>query len=182
MMVKAAIPALAAAYPAYLPLRNYIAAGKAMAPDLAAALVFTVEKYEDPLAAIAATIAATAPLAPPVIEGLVRCAPGVVSPCDDGKTGAAHVRGCLAADSASANFDTYQGTMALPVFQKGTPPYLTPADGGNIDYDATSGLAIILLRAHRAQGRGASLRVAVGGLRPRDRRFLPFHRRAWLVR
>ncbi|HEY5281187.1 MAG TPA: hypothetical protein VIM14_00215, partial [Polyangia bacterium] len=136
-------PALAAAYPAYLPLRNYIAVGKAMAPDLAAALVFTVEKYEDPLAAIAATIAATAPLAPPVIEGLVRCAPGVVSPCDDGKTGAAHVRGCLAADSASANFDTYQGTMALPVFQKGTPPYLTPADGGNIDYDATTGLAII---------------------------------------
>jgi len=133
-------PALAAAYAAYLPLRNYLAAGKAVAADLATALVFTVEKYEDPLAAIDAAIAVAAP---PAIEGLVRCAPGVVSPCDDGKTGADHVRGCLTADSASANFDTYQGTMSLPVFQKGTVPYLTPADGGNIEYDATTGLAII---------------------------------------
>jgi hypothetical protein len=133
-------PALAAAYPAYLPLRNYIAAGKAVAEELAAALVFTVEKYEDPLAAIDAAIAAAAS---PAIEGLVRCAPGVVSPCDDGLTGDAHVRGCLAADSDNVNFDTYQGTVALPVFQKGTPPYLTPADGGNIEYNASTGLAKI---------------------------------------
>lgn len=136
-------PALAAAYPAYLPLRNYIAAGKIAAADLAAALVFTVEKYEDPLAAVDVTITAAAP---PVIEGLVRCAPGVLSPCDDGKTGADHVRGCLAVDSASANFakfDTYQGTIALPVFQKGTPPYLTPADGGNIEYDPATGAATL---------------------------------------
>ena len=95
-------PAVAAVYPAYLPLRNYIAAGKAAAEDLATALVFTVEKYEDPLAAIDAAVAAAAP---PAIEGLVRCAPGVVSPCDDGQTGDAHLRGCLPADSASANFD-----------------------------------------------------------------------------
>lgn len=139
-------PALAAAYPAYLPLRNYIAAGKAVAEELAAALVFTVEKYEDPLAAIDATIASAVPPVQPVqpqIEGLVRCAPGVVSPCDDGLTGAAHVRGCLAADSASASFDTYQGTMALPVFQQGAPPYLTPAEGGGIVYDAATGAATI---------------------------------------
>jgi hypothetical protein len=142
-------PALAAAYPAYLPLRNYIATGQIAAGDLAAAVVFTVEKYEDPLAGIDATIAAAPPSAQPVqpvqpvIEGLVRCAPGVVSPCDDGKTGADHVRGCLAADSSSVNFDTYQGTMSLPVFQQGTPPYLTPTDGGGIVYDATTGAATI---------------------------------------
>jgi hypothetical protein len=138
-------PALAAAYPAYLPLRNYIATGQIAAADLAAAVVFTVEKYQDPLAAIDAAIA-SAP--PPAIEGWVRCAPGVVSPCDDGKTGADHVRGCLAADSSSLNFDTYQGTMALPVFQQGTPPYLAPANatqpfGGGIAYDATTGVAVI---------------------------------------
>jgi hypothetical protein len=133
-------PALAAAYPAYLPLRNYIAAGQISAADLAAAVVFTVEKYEDPLAGIDATVAASPP---PAIGGLVRCAPGVVSPCDDGKTGADHVRGCLAADSSSLNFDTYQGTIALPVFQQGTPPYLTPTDGGNIVYDGTTGAAAI---------------------------------------
>ena len=133
-------PALAAAYAAYLPLRNYISAGKVAAADLATALVFTVEKYEDPLAAIEATLAAAAP---PVVEGMVRCAPGVVSTCEDGKTGADHVRGCLAADSASANFDTYQGTMTLPVFQQGTPPYLTPTDGGGMFFDPTTGAATL---------------------------------------
>lgn len=133
-------PTLAAAYPAYLPLRNYIATGQIAAADLAAAVVFTVEKYEDPLAAIDAAVAASPP---PAIGGLVRCAPGVVSPCDDGKTGADHVRGCLAADSSSLNFDTYQGTIALPVFQQGTPPYLTPTDGGNIVYDGTTGAATV---------------------------------------
>ena len=142
-MLKATPPAtaeVAAAYPAYQPLRDYIAAGKAAAEDLATALVFTVQKYEDPMAGIAAAVAA-AP-APP-IERLVRCGdPAAVSPCEDGLTGAAHVRGCLAADAASATYTTYQGTIGLPVFQAGTPPYLSPADGGNIVYDAT-GVATI---------------------------------------
>ncbi len=134
-------PDLAAAYAAYLPLRNYVAAGKVAAADLASAAVFTVEKYEDPMAAIDATIAASAP---PPIEGMVRCGdPGVLSPCDDGLTGVDHVRGCLPGDSTSASFDTYQGTFGLPVFQQGTPPYLTPSDGGNIVYDATTGAANI---------------------------------------
>ena len=134
-------PDLAAAYAAYQPLRDYIAAGKIAAGDLAAAAVFTVDKYEDPLAAIAAKIA-TVPA--PAIADWVHCGSGVVSPCDDGKTGADHVRGCLAGDSAStSSFDTYQGTLALPVFQKGTPPYLTPTDGGNIDIDVATGLAVI---------------------------------------
>ena len=133
---------LAAAYPAYSPLRNYIAAGKVAAADLASAAVFTVDKYEDPLAAIDTAIA-TAPA--PKIENMVRCGdPGAVSPCDDGKTGADHLRGCLPADSASANYDTYQGTIALPVFQQGTPPYLTPTNGGNIVYDAVTGAATML--------------------------------------
>jgi hypothetical protein len=138
-------PDLAAAYAAYLPLRNYIATGHIAASDLAAALVFTVEKYEDPLAGIDAAIASAAP---PAIGGMVRCGdPGAVSPCDDGKTGADHVRGCLAGDSTSTHFDTYQGTIDLPVFQQGTPPYLAPANatqpfGGSIAYDPT-GVAII---------------------------------------
>lgn len=126
---------LLAAYQAYQPLRDYIAAGNASAADLATALVFTVQDYEDPMAGVAAAVAA-APA--PAVEGLVRCDdPAAVSPCDDGKTGADHLRGCLAADQTNANFTTYQGTISLPVFQKGTAPYLTPADGGNIEYDAT---------------------------------------------
>jgi hypothetical protein len=142
-MLAATLPAtaeVAAAYPAYQPLRDYIAAGKAVAEDLATALVFTVQKYEDPMVGIATAVAA-APA--PQIEGLVHCGdPAAVSPCDDGKTGADHVRGCLAADAASATYSTYQGTMSLPVFQAGTAPYLSPADGGNVVYDAT-GVATI---------------------------------------
>jgi hypothetical protein len=131
---------VAAAYAAYQPLRDYIAAGKIAASDLAVAAVFTVQKYEDPLAAIATAVAAADA---PQVEGMVRCGdPGAVSPCDDGKTGADHLRGCLAADSASTNFDEYQGTISLPVLQQGTAPYLTPGDGGGIVYDATGAATI----------------------------------------
>ena len=131
---------LAAAYPAYQPLRDYIAAGKAVAADLATALVFTVQKYEDPMAGVAAAVAA-APA--PAVEQLVRCDdPLAVSPCDDGKTGAAHVRGCLPADAASTTYTTYQGVLTLPAFQAGTVPYLDPTDGGNIVYDA-AGVATV---------------------------------------
>jgi hypothetical protein len=114
---------LSAAYAAYQPLRDYIAAGKAVATELVAAAVFTVEKYEDPMAAIAAAVAA-APA--PQIAGLVRCG-------DPGTS-------CLDTD-VKPGFTTYQGTIALPIFQQGVPPYLTPMDGGGIVYAA--GLATI---------------------------------------
>jgi hypothetical protein len=140
-------PDLAVAYAAYKPLRDYIAAVptfkdddsfvRIAATDLAAAAVFTVEKYEDPLAAIDNAIAG---LPAPVVTSLVRCGdPGAVSPCDDQQVGAAHVRGCLPQDSADPSFDTYQGLVSLPVFQKGTPPYLSPTDGGNIEYQRIAG-------------------------------------------
>lgn len=128
-------PDLAVAYAAYLPLRKYIAAGKAPA-DLASAAVFTVENYEAPLAAVEAGVAAAAV---PQVEGMVRCGdPAAVSPCDDGKTGADHLRGCTSGDAASATFDTYQGLVTLPVFQNGTAPYLNPSDGGAIQIDGAT--------------------------------------------
>jgi hypothetical protein len=148
-MLAAAAPAdpeLAAAHVAYKPLRDYLAATLAsgaprlLAADLVAAAVFTVEKYEDPLVAIDTAVAA-APA--PAVSKLVHCGdPGVLSPCDDGLTGAAHVRGCLA-DDVNPSFDTYQGLVALPAFQKGTPPYLTPADGGSIEYVQTGAPAAL---------------------------------------
>jgi predicted esterase len=42
------------------------------------------------------------------------------------------VRGCLAANPA---FDEYQGTVTIPGFQKGTPPFDQPTDGGGIEYE-----------------------------------------------
>jgi len=124
-------PDLAAAWNAYAPLRAYLADAKAptklTVDELASAAVFTTEKIEDPMIAIQAAIAA-APA--PTLSPLVRCGdPGVVSPCDDGLTGDAHTRGCFA---PSASFDEYQGTISLPVFQQGLPPYLDPPDGGVI--------------------------------------------------
>jgi predicted esterase len=137
---------LAAAYAAYRPLRDYLVAAKDLtngaamsrfaAEDLIAGAVFTVEKYEDPLAAIDNAIAS---ISTPEIAAVVHCGdPGVISPCDDGQAGSAHVRGCLPADAAGPSFDTYQGTISLPIFQQGNPPYLTPADGGNIQYEVAS--------------------------------------------
>lgn len=128
-------PDLAAAWAAYAPLRAYLADGKApaklTADELATVAVFTTEKIEDPLTAIHAAIAA-APA--PGLSTLVRCNdPGAVSPCDDGPTDAApRKRGCFPSQLAGASFDEYQGTISLPVFQQGTPPYLEPQNGGGI--------------------------------------------------
>ena len=127
-------PDLAAAWAAYAPLRDYIADDtaptKLTAAELAAVAVFTTERIEDPMTAIQAAIAA-APA--PTLSPLVRCNdPGAVSPCDDHQTGAAHKRGCFPDRPAGASFDEYQGTISLPVFQQGTPPYLDPSDGGGI--------------------------------------------------
>jgi hypothetical protein len=136
---------LAAAWPAYAPLRSYLAdasvVSKPTAAELAVAAVYTTEAVEQPLAAIQAAITA-APA--PTVSGLVHCGdPGVVSPCDDGKTGTAHLRGCLPGQPGAANFDEYQGTVSLPVFQQGTAPYLNPQDGGGILLDASGNVSIV---------------------------------------
>jgi len=134
---------LAAAWSAYAPLRSYLAdasAGfKLTAAELAVAVVYTTEAVEQPLAAIQAAINA-APV--PTLSALVHCVEaGAVSPCDDGLTGAAHLRGCPTIQNDS--FDEYQGTVSLPVFQQGTPPYLQPEDGGGILLDASGNVSIV---------------------------------------
>lgn len=127
-------PDVAAAWNAYAPLRAYLADPKASTPlsstDLLVAAVFTTEKLEDTLAGIERAVQ----IAPaPIVANLVRCGdPGVLSPCDDGKTRTDHVRGCM---SANAAFDEYQGTVSLPVFQQGKAPYEQPEDGGDVVLD-----------------------------------------------
>jgi predicted esterase len=119
---------LSAAWTAYAPLRAWIADKKFDGNTLAAAAVFTTEKVEEPLARMRAAVRAAAA---PVVKGLIKCGEAK-SPCDDGKTGPEHLRGCFA---ASAAFDEYQGTVSLPVFQKGTPPYDQPSDGGGVEFE-----------------------------------------------
>ncbi len=53
----------------------------------------------------------------------------MTSPCDDGG-----VRTCGPAD---VNFYEIHGRYRVPIYQQGTEPYETPADGGNIVYDGS---------------------------------------------
>lgn len=125
---------LAAAWTAYAPLRAWIADKTIDAQQIAAAAVFTTEKAEEPLAKMREAVLA-APL--PAVTGMVRCGEaGKTSPCDDGKTGDAHQRGCFSL-SADVPFDEYQGKISIPVFQKGTVPYDQPSDGGGVEFDSS---------------------------------------------
>jgi predicted esterase len=123
---------LTAAWSAYAPLRAYLADKNVRGGDLAAAAVFTTQKVEEPLAALRAAVHAAAPAE---IKSFVHCGDtGARSPCDDGKSGADHTRGCPEA-AASDKLDEYQGTIAIPVFQSGKKPYETQADGGGIVFE-----------------------------------------------
>lgn len=118
-------PELAAAWQAYAPLRAWIADKKVDAGQMTAAAVFTTEKVDEPVARLREAVRA-APA--PEIKGAVRCGDaGARSPCQPG---------CPATPDPA--FDELQGTVGIPVFQKGTPPYEQPSDGGGIEFD-TSG-------------------------------------------
>jgi hypothetical protein len=126
------LPALAMAWPAYDPLRKWLAETR-MESAVVGAAVFTTQKVEEPIRALREAVRAGAA---PAIKGLVKCGGGAKSPCEDAKMGADHKRGCF--DPApTASFDEYQGTIAIPVFQAGKKPYETAGDGGGIEFDAT---------------------------------------------
>jgi dienelactone hydrolase len=119
------------AWASYAPLRAWIADQNVDPSRILAAAVFTTQRAEDPIMGLRQAVRGGD--APPV-KGLIKCGdPGVTSPCDDGKTGADHVRGCI---GDSASYDEYQGTVAIPIFQAGKKPFETVADGGGIEFDA----------------------------------------------
>lgn len=123
-------PTMAAAWQAYAPLRKYLADKKMDASKVIAAAVFTTENVDLPIAGLRAAARAAAP----TLQKLVKCGAGP-SPCEDGKTGDAHTRGCL--PLGDAPFDEYQGVLHQPVFQTGKRPYEQPSDGGGIVFDAS---------------------------------------------
>lgn len=123
---------LTAAWNAYAKLRDYVAdpvSGVASERVIAAA-VFTTQRVDDVLPALRAAIQA-APAAAP--EDLTECKAGVTSPCDDGLTGEAHVRGCF---TESDQFHELHLRIPLPRVQAGTRPYLAPEDGGGLAFGA----------------------------------------------
>lgn len=123
--VRPSDAALNAVRERYAPFREYLGAASISLLDVIAASVITVAPVREPMAALA-DAAAAAEL--PVAHDWVKCDTGVTSPCPDRDS--ARGRGCTA---AADEYDEYQALVDLPIFQRGSAPYLTPDDGGEID-------------------------------------------------
>lgn len=122
-------PVLAEAYPAYEPLRDYLAADNGNdegrldldVDDVLNATVITVADHLETMRELASAVgAADAPQA----RDWVRCDDEAESPCPDAE-------GDRACGTGSASYDEYHALVELPIFQEGTAPYLT--EGGTID-------------------------------------------------
>ena len=122
---------LAGPWASYAPLRAWAAAKTFDLATLAHATVFTVGRHSSLLAKLAA---ATTAAAPPAVSGWVRCGGGP-SPCPQ----AEGARACGAVDPA---FEELHALVTLPNWQAGIVPYLTAADGGDLELDA-SGLPTV---------------------------------------
>jgi hypothetical protein len=171
---------LGPAWDAYAPLRAFLETDSTLAPsDVLNATVFTTQRDPE-LSAFRSTIREGVV---PTLSDLTLCDAGVTSPCADATTG----RGACGA--ADPDFYELHGRITLPIFQAGTPPYATPADGGAIAYDAAGDPVIartedvcvaitipknatmpstgwpVLFRGH---GRGGSFRDAIDGGRAGD--------------
>lgn len=114
--------ALAAAYPAFAPFRAYLSAQGIDPSTVLNATVITAQTAPDTMAALAKAVDA-APV--PVAKDWVKCGSGATSPCPQ----ATGDRACGPQNSA---YDEYDALVTLPIFQKGTAPYLNPSDGGGI--------------------------------------------------
>jgi hypothetical protein len=126
-MLAAAPPAdamLTAAYTAYQPLRDYIAAKSVPVATIVNAAVFTIGNVRNEINNLATTIQ---PLAAPAPTGWIKCGGAAPSPCPD----ATGDRACAAAQDPA--FDELHALVPLPIFQGGTAPYLNPEDGGQIN-------------------------------------------------
>lgn len=117
-------PSLAAAHAAYAPFRTWAAARGIAPSSLASVAVFTVASAKRPAEKLAAAVSAAAL---PTASGWIRCG-DAPSPCPD-------TNGSRACPAPSAAFDELHALISLPIFQKGTAPYVNPADGGDLAYD-----------------------------------------------
>jgi hypothetical protein len=125
-MLQAARPtgdeALGHAWDTYAPLRRHLTAAGKDPATIAAAAVFTVQDTTGHMQRLAAAVAAQPA---PELRDVTLCDTGVVSPCDDGTP--EH-----ACPAANPDFYEIHGRLSMPIFQEGTAPYLTPAQGGGI--------------------------------------------------
>jgi hypothetical protein len=122
-LLDSAMPSDAAVVPhwtKYQPLRDYLAANNINPLGVLNASVFTVGT---PRALVEQLQGVIDGLGPAQASQWTLCDTGVSSPCPD----ATGERACGAADP---DFHELHALVTLPIFQQGTPPYLTPSDGG----------------------------------------------------
>lgn len=129
-MVGSSAPAapLDVPYAAFKPLRDWAATHSY---DLNAAIDATVFTVDKPMNLAAGLQKAVAAATLPAATKWTKCDGVAKSPCPqaDGD------RGCPA--SPDPQFDELHALVSLPIFQKGTAPYLNPADGGDLAPDAS---------------------------------------------
>ncbi len=114
-----------AAHAAYAPLRAWAAKSSFDLANLVNVTVFTVGQHDD-LAKKLTAMTQAAPL--PTAKGWVACGTAP-SPC-------AQAEGDRACPSSpDPAFDELHALVTLPVFQKGTSPYLEPSAGGGLELD-----------------------------------------------
>lgn len=115
--------ALRDAWQSWAPLRAWLASDEAPLDSsrIAGATVFTTLPVEPVFEALRATIREQAP---PTLDNLTLCGPGITSPCADGAE-----RACIAADGS---FVQVHATYEAPIWQEGSRPYLRAGDGGDV--------------------------------------------------
>lgn len=111
---------LAAAHAKYAPLRSYLTAKSIDPATILNAAVVTVSDYRATMSDVADSVNTEAA---PTASSWVKCDGANSSPCSqaDGD------RAC----STATGYDTYHALVSLPIYQKGSAPYLT--SGGDID-------------------------------------------------
>lgn len=119
-------PELEHAWDQHQLFRDYLAGEAINANTIANVAVFTVQDTVGRAKALADAVA-TEPA--PVLSDLTLCDGSTTSPCED-STG----RGACSA--VNPNFHEIHGRFSVPIYQEGTAPYETPADGGGIAVDS----------------------------------------------
>lgn len=120
---------LVRAHACYHPLRSALAARpNGFAGKVMAATLFRTQRTVDAVTALRHTFDASPAVFTPAITTMLKCAPGLASPC--AAAGDA-TRDCPS--SASADFDEYHGKLSVPVVQTGDRPY--QSGGGGVEYE-----------------------------------------------
>src|SRR5262249_20782051 len=112
---------LANAYAKFKPLRDYLKAQAIPTSTVLTATVFTIGDPQAPMKSLAAAVRTT-PV--PTASQWVKCDGAAASPCPQAE-------GSRACTKGTADYDEYHALVSLPIFQKGTAPYLDA--GGDID-------------------------------------------------